>query len=63
VVGRDGPHEKIATKRVGLLRRAGALARRGLFVPVSPGWRAPGLVALQAVRLVVVERIVELRRL
>jgi len=62
VVERDGRHQKIIPERIGLLSHA-ALARRGLVVVLAASGRAARLVALRAVRLVVVERVVELRRL
>jgi len=61
MVGYDAPYEEIVAKRVELLRR-GALARRGLVVVLAASGCAARLVALGAVRLVV-ERVIELRRL
>jgi len=57
---RHGNREKsIGRLRVGLLRHAGALARRRLVAVLTASGRTAGHVALGAARLVVIERVVE----
>jgi len=63
VVGRDGPHQEIVPNGVRLFRHASALAPHRLVVALATCRRAAGLVALGAVRLGVVKRVVELGRL
>ncbi len=62
MVGYDAPYEEIVATRVGLLRRD-TLARHRLVTILAATGHAAGLVAVCAVRLVVVERVVELRGL